>query len=116
MDPHPPRKPSLVRAADLAQQPEDSFSHPFNPNSQVHGHSLGDATGMTRVGVHIIRVPPHKESFVYHSHHGEEEFIYILSGRAIGPSSSCTAARRSSAGPSACRPSAAVGPCSAASR
>lgn len=83
MDPHPPRKPNLVRAADLARQPEDSFSHPFNPNSEVHGHSLSDATGMARVGVHLIRVPPRKESFVYHSHHGEEEFIYILSGRAI---------------------------------
>lgn len=83
MDPAPPRKPSLVRAADLATQPEETFSHPLNPNSEVHGHSLGDPTGMTRVGVHRIRVPPGKESFVYHAHHGEEEFLYILSGRGI---------------------------------
>jgi uncharacterized cupin superfamily protein len=29
------------------------------------------------------RVPPGKESFVYHSHQHEEEFLYILSGRGI---------------------------------
>lgn len=79
----PAPRPNLVRAADLARQPEESFSHPLNPHSQVHGHSLGDPTGMARVGVHLLRVPPGKESFAYHAHHGEEEFIYILSGRGI---------------------------------
>jgi uncharacterized cupin superfamily protein len=28
-------------------------------------------------------MPPGKESFVYHSHHHEEEWLYILSGRGI---------------------------------
>ncbi|MEH2226212.1 cupin domain-containing protein [Nostoc sp.] len=28
-------------------------------------------------------IPAGKESFVYHSHHCEEEWIYILSGQAI---------------------------------
>ena len=45
--------------------------------------SLGDAVGLERLGVHMMRVPPGKESFVYHAHHTEEEFIYILSGRGI---------------------------------
>jgi uncharacterized cupin superfamily protein len=30
-----------------------------------------------------VRVPPGKESFVYHSHHREEEWIYVLSGRGV---------------------------------
>lgn len=83
MDPNTPKKPCLIRAADLARQPEESFSHPLNPASQVHGHSLSDPCGLARVGVHLLRVPPGKESFVYHAHHGEEEFIYIVSGRGI---------------------------------
>ena len=29
----------------------------------------------------IARVPPGKESFVYHSHERDEEFLFILSGR-----------------------------------
>jgi uncharacterized cupin superfamily protein len=28
-------------------------------------------------------MPPGKESFVYHSHHREEEWIYVLSGRGV---------------------------------
>lgn len=77
-----PRSP-LLRARDRAQIPESAFSHPLNDNSQIHGVSLGDATGLARIGVHLLRIPPGKESFIYHRHHGEEEFIYILSGRGI---------------------------------
>jgi uncharacterized cupin superfamily protein len=33
--------------------------------------------------VNLAHIPPGKESFVYHSHEGEEEWIYILSGRAV---------------------------------
>ncbi len=29
------------------------------------------------------RIPPGKESFVYHSHERDEEFVYILSGRGV---------------------------------
>src|SRR5262249_34075901 len=39
--------------------------------------------GLSRVGVNLLRIPPGKESFIFHSHRGEEEFIYILSGRGI---------------------------------
>jgi len=78
------KKPSpLVRAAELKAQPEESFSHPLNPGSLVRGHSLSDAAGLARIGVHLLVVPPGKESFAYHRHLGEEEFIYILSGRGI---------------------------------
>lgn len=34
-------------------------------------------------GVTIARVPPGKESFIYHAHQNEEEWVYILSGRGI---------------------------------
>jgi uncharacterized cupin superfamily protein len=39
--------------------------------------------GLQRIGFHMGRIPPEKESFVYHFHHHEEEFVYILSGRGI---------------------------------
>jgi uncharacterized cupin superfamily protein len=44
---------------------------------------LSRKTGLTRVGVSLLRVPPGKESFVYHSHETEEEFCYVLSGRGV---------------------------------
>ncbi len=30
-----------------------------------------------------IRLPPGRESYVYHTHEAEEEWLYILSGRGI---------------------------------
>lgn len=73
----------LVRAADRTPGNEQSFSHPLNPHSEIHGHLLGTQVGLRRTGVSQLRIPPGKESFVYHSHHCEEEWIYVLSGRGI---------------------------------
>ena len=42
-----------------------------------------DLVGLERVILRLGRVPSGKESFIYHAHHYEEEFIYILSGRGI---------------------------------
>ena len=77
-------KPSLniVRAADIAAHSQE-FSHPWNPNSQMHGTQLALSVGLKRTGVNFIRVPAGKESYIYHSHHNEEEWIYVLSGKAI---------------------------------
>ena len=74
-------KPNVLRVKDRA--PEETFSHPFNPRSEISGTSLSDSTGLTRIGVHLMRVPPGREAFVYHSHHTEEEWCYVLSGRGL---------------------------------
>jgi uncharacterized cupin superfamily protein len=79
----PARQSPLLRSADRAKMPEESFSHPFNPNSKIFGRTLSDGTGLERLGVHWVRIPAGKESFVYHRHRTEEEFIYVLSGRGI---------------------------------
>jgi len=77
-------KPSLniVRAADIAAHSQE-FSHPWNPLSELRGTQLARSVGLKRTGVNFIRVPPGKEAFVYHSHQHEEEWVYVLSGRAI---------------------------------
>lgn len=77
-------KPSLniVRAVDIAAHAQQ-FSHPWNANSEMHGTQLARSVGLKRTGVNFIRVPPGRESYVYHSHQHEEEWIYVLSGRAI---------------------------------
>ena len=73
----------LLRAAEIESMAEGSFQHPLNPRSEIHLKSLSQIAGMKRVGVHIGRIPPGKESFAYHSHHFEEEFLYILVGRGM---------------------------------
>jgi uncharacterized cupin superfamily protein len=56
--------------------------HYLNPNAQKINKSLGDLTGITGFGFHVIEVPPRKESTEYHLHHFEDECVYILSGIA----------------------------------
>jgi uncharacterized cupin superfamily protein len=81
--PPAPRK-LIARASERTADKELSFSHPLNAqHSSVNLHFLSDVVGLQRIGVHQIRVPPGKESFVYHRHHGEEEFLYIVSGRGV---------------------------------
>ncbi len=62
----------LVKAEEAAKG-ESRFSHPWNPNSELYGTRLSTLVGLSRVGVSRVRVPPGKESFVYHSHYREEE-------------------------------------------
>jgi uncharacterized cupin superfamily protein len=77
-------KPSLnlVRAADITAHAQE-FSHPWNPNSLMRGTQLARSVGLKRTGVNFIRVPAGKESFVYHSHRFEEEWMYVLAGAGI---------------------------------
>jgi uncharacterized cupin superfamily protein len=76
-----PQLESLVRVADRPD--EIRMAHPLNPRSEMHGLSLSDQTGMSRVGVNLIRLPPGRESCILHSHSAEEEFVYILSGQGV---------------------------------
>lgn len=76
----PSPKP-LWTAAEIAGAPETRIRHPWNPNSEVYVRPLSQAAGLSRVALSLARVPPGKESFVYHSHERDEEFLFILSGR-----------------------------------
>ena len=78
-----PDQRNLIRSKDVAEIPEISFRHPLNPKSLVHFRSLSAFAGFKRIGLHVARLAPGDESFVYHYHHFEEEFVYILSGRGI---------------------------------
>lgn len=77
------RKPAhVVHAAEIDAQTR-SFSHPWNPRSPMRAAWLGNASGLMRTGVNLLRLPPGGESFTYHAHLHEEEWIYLLSGRAV---------------------------------
>jgi uncharacterized cupin superfamily protein len=73
---------NIMRAADIAAHAQE-FAHPWNPASQMIGTQLARGVGLKRTGVNFLRVPAGREAFAYHSHQHEEEWIYILSGRAI---------------------------------
>ena len=73
----------FVVMASEAEEEAARFSHPWNPNSELFGTRLSSLVGLSRLGVSRAVMPPGKESFVYHSHHREEEWIYVLSGRGV---------------------------------
>jgi len=73
----------VLRSVDIDKQ-AFRFIHPLGgDNSEITMSMLGRAVGLKRAGVNLGRVPPGKEAFVYHRHHNEEEWIYILEGRAL---------------------------------
>lgn len=72
----------LIKAEEIDGK-RANFSHPWNPKSEIQGTRLSTLAGLSRVGVSLACIPPGKESFVYHSHYREEEWIYIISGRGV---------------------------------
>ncbi len=77
------RKPAaLLRAADILAQRE-TYQQRLNPKSRLRGCALSGKAGLGRTGISIAWLPPGKESFAYHAHRYEEEWIYVLEGRGI---------------------------------
>jgi len=74
--------PHLLRR-DVIVAGESTYSHPWNSKSEITGTHLSGLTGLERTGVSLVRLAPGKESFAYHLHHREEEWIYILFGTGI---------------------------------
>jgi uncharacterized cupin superfamily protein len=44
---------------------------------------LGDAFGLTKIGINHTVLPPGRESSMRHWHSHEEEFIFVLSGEVV---------------------------------
>lgn len=74
--------PHILRAADIAAK-QSVFSHPWNPKSEIRGTWIGRLSGLSRTGVSLGRLASGKESFAYHSHHSEEEWLYVIAGWGI---------------------------------
>ncbi|NJN50619.1 MAG: cupin domain-containing protein [Gammaproteobacteria bacterium] len=73
----------LSRAADIAGLTEVRHQHQFNDNAIRMTRTLSAAAGLSRLGVHLVRLETGRDSTQFHFHEATEEFIYILSGRGI---------------------------------
>lgn len=72
----------LVKAEEIAAMEGLSKVHFLNDNARRVNKSLGDLTGLTGIGFHLIEVPPGAESTEKHVHHFEDECVYVLDGQA----------------------------------
>ncbi|HEY0337660.1 MAG TPA: cupin domain-containing protein [Burkholderiales bacterium] len=76
-------KHPLLRKADIDALHEEVRAHALDAALVRHTRSLGDALGLSTIGVHLVRLKQGNTSTVYHFHHHDEEWVYILSGRGI---------------------------------
>ena len=72
----------LVTGKEIEAMEGVQKAHFLNPNAKRSNKSLGDVTGLTGFGFHIIDVQPGDETTEHHLHHYEDECVYVLAGRA----------------------------------
>ncbi|HXY76663.1 MAG TPA: cupin domain-containing protein [Steroidobacteraceae bacterium] len=77
------RKPALeplaVEALNRSMYPEPYRSRVLPREKR----RLGDALGLTRIGINLTTLPPGKESSMRHWHTHEDEFVYVLEGELV---------------------------------
>ncbi|HEX8789618.1 MAG TPA: cupin domain-containing protein [Polyangiaceae bacterium] len=67
-------------------QPRNSSGYPEPFRSRVlprEKRALGDACGLTKVGVNLTTLPPGKESSMRHWHTREDEFVFVVEGEVV---------------------------------
>lgn len=72
----------ILFAGEIAAMEGLSKAHFLNPNARRVNKSLGDLTGLTGLGVHLIEVAPGCETTEHHVHYHEDECVYVLDGEA----------------------------------
>jgi uncharacterized cupin superfamily protein len=71
------RPPFIVSSGDV---PERAHVYPRNEERMGPARSLGDAAGLTRIGIHLQRLSPGTRSSWPHAEEKEEEFVYVIEG------------------------------------
>lgn len=72
----------LVTAREIEAMDGLAKTHFLNPKARRINKSLGDLTGLTGLGFHIIEVAPGDETTETHVHYHEDECVYVLAGQA----------------------------------
>lgn len=79
-----PLKPPALDPATLSPRTSSAYPEPFR--SRVlprEKRALGDALGLTRIGVNLTTLPPGKESAMRHFHSHEDELVFVLEGEVV---------------------------------
>ena len=67
--------------SDIDSIPKTRHVHQFNEQAIRHTVSLSDIIGLTKFGLHLVRVESGDETTQHHYHEESDEFIYMLSGK-----------------------------------
>lgn len=75
----PALDPNTVEAVSRSNYPEPYRSRVLPREVR----RLGEAVGLTRIGVNLVRLEAGKESSMRHWHTREDEFLYVLEGELV---------------------------------
>lgn len=75
--------PNILRAQERDAMPGTPKVHFLNDQARRLNKSLGDATGLSQMGIHWIEIQPGFCSTECHRHFVEEEAVYILEGQGV---------------------------------
>ena len=75
-------KPAKVIRAGEMQRDRAAYTQRLNPRSRFLAADLGRPAGLEKLGVSIAWLQPGEESFAFHAHMVEEEWLFVLSGHA----------------------------------
>jgi uncharacterized cupin superfamily protein len=79
-----PLKPPAVDPNDLPPRTSSFYPEPFRSRCMPREkRPLGEALGLTRVGVNLTTLPPGKESSMRHFHTLEDEMVFVLEGEVV---------------------------------
>ena len=76
------KPPVILTPEQVRETDEVCVRHPLNPESLMYYRPLSEQAGFEHGGLHMVRVPAGHESNELHSHEVQEEFYFVLSGRA----------------------------------
>jgi uncharacterized cupin superfamily protein/nucleoside-diphosphate-sugar epimerase len=74
--PSVPRPPNIVRLADVPTSPDYVRLGESFPN----GDEIGEAVGLTHLGISFVRLAPGQRSSLPHAHSQEDEYFHVIEG------------------------------------
>jgi uncharacterized cupin superfamily protein len=77
-------KPPALDPASVSPRSSSGYPEPFR--SRVlprEKRALGDALGLTKIGVNLTTLPPGKESSMRHFHTLEDELVFVVEGEVV---------------------------------
>jgi uncharacterized cupin superfamily protein len=72
------RRPPFIIAS--ASVPETRHCYPNTDEQNGYSRRVGQAAGLQKIGVNLMRLPPGERSSWPHAEEKEEEFVYVLEG------------------------------------
>lgn len=73
-----------IEARSVAAQSRSGYPEPYRSRVLPRDRRrLGDALGLTRIGINQTTLLPGKESSMRHWHTREDEFLYVLEGEVV---------------------------------